>query len=688
MTDGRNNRPFGSADTDLQEKIDFLNAEGIPVYVTCTGDDDGLDSQCAEIAAGTGGTYVDSADAGEMPERFVGLYELTKHRSPSQYYMDYLFERRYEQYDFYVEKGADAVTFALLWQYPELKLEMEIKKPDGNFVDPKEINDIPLGQYYRVEKPDDGLWVILVRGGQETSSLLEANDNFSFVVRGYIENQKINVAAGVRKRVVPLGSEILVCARPLDELPLLGVNISGNVFLPSGKMAEKKEDQFFLHDDGSMETDSGDEIAEDGIYCGTFRDTKKERGAYLFRMKVNAMGEEVVFSKDVEPGFEDDLKDMREPTPFMRAIEFSATVDDNSEKPLNIPPIANAGSDQTIECVCPTGRTVTLDGSKSYDEDSGPSPLSYTWEGPFGILTGSVINPTLALGVHNILLTVDDGKDKDTEGIVVAIGDVTADITPDHFLCYKARQTRKTERFIPVEGVLLKDQFDSKKFDIRKPVELCNPVNKNNEGIKRPETHLVDYLIRRSEGEARLDRLHNVRVDNQFGTLFIKVLKPVTLLVPSAKDLQQEPKPLEEARTDHFKCYKVKPRRGVCEDNPTVSCRNDIHCFRKGLEGPCNTGKIKAAVELQDQFNKVPKRFIIRKPTRLCTPVTKEHNRTVTEMRNPDAHLMCYRIAPIKGEPRFGKIKNVFINNQFGPLQLDVKKELELCVPSIKTLTQ
>ena len=66
MTDGRNNRPFGSADIDLQNKIDFLNTEGIPVYVTCTGDDDGLDSQCAEIAAGTGGTYVDSADAGNL----------------------------------------------------------------------------------------------------------------------------------------------------------------------------------------------------------------------------------------------------------------------------------------------------------------------------------------------------------------------------------------------------------------------------------------------------------------------------------------------------------------------------------------------------------------------------------------------------------------------------------------------
>jgi hypothetical protein len=436
-----------------------------------------------------------------------------------------------------------------------------------------------------------------------------------------------------------------------------------------------------------METDSGDEIAEDGIYCGIFGDTQEQRGAYLFRLTADALSDnlDIRHSQDVEPGFEDDLKDMREPTPFKRVIEFSAAVDDDSENPINSPPIADAGTDQTIQCTsCPTGVAVTLDGSQSSDQDNGPSPLRYTWTGPFGILTGPIINPTLAPGTHTILLTVDDGRDKDTEGVVVTIGD----ITPDHFLCYKAKQTRKTERFTPVRDVLLKDQFESKKFDIRKPLELCNPVNKNDEGIKNRETHLVDYVIRGSEGEPRLDRLPTARVDNQFGTLFVDIKKPVTLLVPSSKDIQNEPKPLEKARIDHYKCYKVRPQRGVCEDDPTVECRNDIHCLRKGLEGPCNTGKIKADITLQDQFNKEPRFFRIRKPTRLCTPVTKEHDGRVIEMTNPDIHLMCYKIKLLRGQQRFQKIKNVFINNQFGLLQLNVKKELELCVPSKKTLTQ
>jgi len=44
MTDGLNNEPFPQANAaaDLQDKVDDLLMEGIPVYVTCTGGDFGL----------------------------------------------------------------------------------------------------------------------------------------------------------------------------------------------------------------------------------------------------------------------------------------------------------------------------------------------------------------------------------------------------------------------------------------------------------------------------------------------------------------------------------------------------------------------------------------------------------------------------------------------------------------------
>jgi len=49
-------------------------------------------------------------------------------------------------------------------------------------------------------------------------------------------------------------------------------------------------------------------------------------------------------------------------------------------------------------------------------------------------------------------------------------------------------------------------------------------------------------------------------------------------------------------------------------------------------------------------------------------------------------HLLCYDVKPVKGEQKHEKRKSVFTNNQFGPEQLDTKKEKELCVPSMKTL--
>jgi hypothetical protein len=87
---------------------------------------------------------------------------------------------------------------------------------------------------------------------------------------------------------------------------------------------------------------------------------------------------------------------------------------------LNTPPIADAGPDQDLEC----GNTVTLDGSGSVDADG--DPLTYTWTGPFGTLTGPVVGATLGAGTHAITLAVDDGKGgTDTDSIIITVGDTT-----------------------------------------------------------------------------------------------------------------------------------------------------------------------------------------------------------------------------------------------------------------------
>ena len=91
---------------------------------------------------------------------------------------------------------------------------------------------------------------------------------------------------------------------------------------------------------------------------------------------------------------------------------------------VNVSPVADAGPDQTIECVGPDGASITLDGTNSSDPDN--DPLTYTWTGPFGTVAGSTPTVTLPLGTHAITLTVDDGNGgTETDEVMVTVQDTT-----------------------------------------------------------------------------------------------------------------------------------------------------------------------------------------------------------------------------------------------------------------------
>jgi len=42
------------------------------------------------------------------------------------------------------------------------------------------------------------------------------------------------------------------------------------------------------------------------------------------------------------------------------------------------------------------------------------------------------------------------------------------------------------------------------------------------------------------------------------------------------------------------------------------------------------------------------------------------------------------KVKPADDEPKHIKVEGLHTNNEFGPLQVDTKKEAELCVPSTK----
>jgi hypothetical protein len=209
--------------------------------------------------------------------------------------------------------------------------------------------------------------------------------------------------------------------------------------------------------------------------------------------------------------------------------------------------------------------------------------------------------------------------------------------------------------------VTLSDQFESGLFDVNNTMALCNPADKNGEGIRDPSTYLRSYRIQAAPGQTQHARRTRLRIENQFhpapGELLVDTLKPDRLLVPTATSLTQPvpaPDPLGHD-VDHYKCYKVMPSRGT-------------------------TFKRVPAVSILDQFNQPGSMDVVR-PTRLCTPVSK-NNETI---KNPAGLLMCYKVVPVKRLERFD-VPGLFLSNQFGSEHVDAGKEAEFCVPSVNLL--
>ncbi len=228
---------------------------------------------------------------------------------------------------------------------------------------------------------------------------------------------------------------------------------------------------------------------------------------------------------------------------------------------------------------------------------------------------------------------------------------VAGTICLDHFKCYDAETVRRTAKFEP-RDVLLADQFETKLMRVMKPVNVCNPADKNGEGIIDPTGHLTCYQIKDASKPKQPKFVrHNVVVENQFGLLTLRVSKPRSLCVPSEKGHVDS-----DLDFDHFKCHGAKVVKGTPEFQPRE-------------------------VILADQFE--TKLTRLTKPVSMCNPVDKNGE----GIRDPAAHLTCYKIKDVETKPKqpnFEK-RNVVVSNQFGDLTLAVLKADTLCVPSAKT---
>jgi hypothetical protein len=98
----------------------------------------------------------------------------------------------------------------------------------------------------------------------------------------------------------------------------------------------------------------------------------------------------------------------------------------------------------------------------------------------------------------------------------------------DHFKCYKAKSKGKFTR----RTVMISDDEGDQFLNVIKPSQVCNPVNKNGEGVLEPDAHLTCYKV----NPITAVPLKNITVQNQFGGDTLRTLRgPNILCMPSVR---------------------------------------------------------------------------------------------------------------------------------------------------------
>ncbi|HEY6124640.1 MAG TPA: VWA domain-containing protein, partial [Steroidobacteraceae bacterium] len=270
MTDGVNNEPGGgaTAQADLDAKIADLLASGIPVFVTCTGGDLGLQSQCAEIASGTNGTYSDSADAARLPQNFVDFHErITGHQGVGTIDSKLKSIAGGHGVKFLVDQYSESASFSLLWDNKASSANAVLVDPSGTR---HQTRAIPQGRYARIRNPLAGEWTMIINTDGPDSRA---------IARAYVQNRISNFVTSTRNPTQEPGEEIYVYASARSMgggLSEPGTKLVANVTLPGGGT-----DTLELFDNGRDPGGHGDDMAGDGIYTGVYTNTS-QKGAYGF----------------------------------------------------------------------------------------------------------------------------------------------------------------------------------------------------------------------------------------------------------------------------------------------------------------------------------------------------------------------------------------------------------------------
>jgi hypothetical protein len=194
----------------------------------------------------------------------------------------------------------------------------------------------------------------------------------------------------------------------------------------------------------------------------------------------------------------------------------SQEIQQHYQNGLNMPPVADAGPDQTVEQDSHAGAGVTLDGSGSSDPDGDPLTYAWTWAG--GSASGVTPTITLPLGTTTITLVVNDGTlDSDPDTVDITVEDTTPptinSISADPDVLWPPNH-KMVEVTVSVE---FEDICDPEPFCYILGVSSNEPINGPGDGNTEPDWEYTDdplvVLLRAERSGGGDGRIYTIEVE-------------------------------------------------------------------------------------------------------------------------------------------------------------------------------
>lgn len=271
------------------------------------------------------------------------------------------------------------------------------------------------------------------------------------------------------------------------------------------------------------------------------------------------------------------------------------------------------------------------------------------------------------------------------------------------------------DRFTPTEERI---------FDLRKPINLCNPAEVDDDTINDPDTHLRAFQIRLTKGKCAVTAPQNagqgcraeeecggVRKQTNLCEAQAKPPKQTRLTISNVLHDDQHPLTVDAVKIDRVFVPTAKSlTEPVGQAGPNNVDRYE--CARVRVTPKTRKFSKNLFVSVVDQFDQ-PKTYEVKRPTRLCTPIDLDGQ----GVKSPTQDLMCYQVRQVKGlctaealvnaggvckkesdcggtrretnfcafQPKHQKVKEIHVNNEFLPELVDTTRTEDLCLPSQTT---